>query len=245
MPTVYDLPPLSYQAQSQSLENARNMSRGISGSMRISQTRASRRKFQITFNGIGGYGGGAGYIEDLRRRLDGVLPLVRVRVFPDHWHIDMHEAIKARGHGPVQWLYQGQPMFWQYTAQPMTWWWSGLSVATGVDNGGNYLDVTGMAPHKVIAYPGELVEQNDITGRVVGVSRANASGAARIYVDTAFADGVVYISSLKWVTVSLDSLEPVTIPATGGISVGFMATEVFETDYFDPLEYENPWRVAS
>lgn len=243
MPIVYDMPPISYTAQSQGLENARNMSSGISGARRISQTRKSRRLFSIEIPGIGPDRVGEGYIEQLRRYVDGKLPLVRIEVRPDGWHIAAREMIAARGHGAVTWRWQGGQMSWRYQGQPLAWWWSALSITPGIDYGGDYVYATGLQPSTFVAMPGELVRQGSTEGRVRGAVRSNASGDARIYVDQAFQPGHVLISPKQYTVAVIDELSPILSPSSGNYGATLTGTEAFASDYVDGFQYENPWRA--
>lgn len=241
MVEVITMPPVGYTAISQALENPRSTSVGVNGTPRFSQTRQARRKFAVSIHGIGRDMAGQGYIEQLRRRLDAQPPIVQIEVKPDGWHLAMDAAIKARGHGAIQWTYGGEPMQWVYTAQSMAWWYSDLTVTTGSDYGGNYIDVTVPTPNAVIAYPGEKVVQYGTTGRVMGSARSDANGNARIYVDTSFSDGIVQISPIERVYAYLTSMPPTSQSVGQGYTYDWSMTEVLPSD-FASFEIIQPWR---
>jgi hypothetical protein len=242
MMQVYAMPPVSYTTHSQALENPRTNSTGLNGTIYTSQYRKSRRQIQTTIHGIGDDHSGQGYVEQLRRYLDENAPLVQFELRPNIWTQKIDVVRAARGHGEIQWDYTEVPFEWLYTEQHLNIFYSGMDVVADVDYGGNYLDVVVPTPNADIAMAGEIVVQGSVTGRVVGVARSDASGNARIYVDTEFQTGHVQISPPEWVTCYVTDM-----PATSETNqVGFEYTmsmiEVLPQDYPDGLEVIQPWR---
>lgn len=236
------MPPVGYTARAQGLEDPRSYSRGISGRIYPSQFRKSRRIFSVSIPGASGGGTADAYMQQLRRYLDEQTPLIQIEVKPDGWALAMDAIIRARGHGPVRLGYEGQSLRLTYAKQPMSLWYSSLEVKSGSDYGGSYIDVVVPGTNTVVAFPGEKVVQGETTGRVVGKSRSDAAGSARIYVDTPFETGRVQVSPPEFAVAVITSFPDSAQSASGRFSFELTMEEAFEDEYPGGFEVFQPWR---
>jgi len=239
---VYEFPPVNYTAQSRALTTERSTSTDLQGRPYFSQYKAARTEYEVTVSAVGRGRTGAGYMEHLRRLLDGKAPFVRIEIKPLTWPLAVRQAQAARNHGALSWVYQGAALTWTYKDQPLVWETALISVVSGSDASGAYIDVTGCLPNRVVAYPGEVVRQGGRTVYVVGLARSASDGSARIFVSDVLETGSAAIAPREIVIARVLSLSANSHDLSGTADYALQLVEVLPDDVPGGIEVVNPWR---
>lgn len=208
---VYAWPPVPAVGREWTVDAPVSMSRSaLTGRRYASAAQPARRLASLTIHGRVSYG--AGYMEALKRYLDGGINLVRlssckipvgkIGVAPD--------TLRST---PLEWEAGGVDLDWTSGGTPLVWYagtpfFGTVSTVAGVPR----LTVFGLPPNTLIALPGEFLtiylDEGDQTGEthmIAAPATTNSAGSV--------------------------SIRLVTLPSFGGrVSFGTSETAVFEVE---------------
>lgn len=241
MPDVYAWPPVGIVGHEHTIDRPGSMSRGLSGRAVYSQARPTRRLVTAEVSGIGPDLVGAGYVEQLKRMLDGKLPLVRMTPLPQHWIGATWRRGLTLGALPLNWVAGAVPLNWTDGAATLTWTTGDTITGTsGGDGTWYFLDCTGLPPGALIA-PSEPVTVGSVTRHCIRAVRADASGAARIWLDGALSSGAVVIGRQESIAFLIEDYPRARQTADRDFVYRFELIEAFESEYADGFTEVNPW----
>ena len=243
MAKVYAWPPVHVFGPDWSEDAPIDVSRSfLTGRRYASASRPKRRvvSFSASARSCGGYG--AGYMEALKRLLDGGLHLVRLHSRRINYRPAYDDDAR-----------QGAPLTWRQDSGPAPLDWSGLTWVSGValtaarQSPAHTLRVDGLPPSVVIAWPGEFLtvyrasDSAESTVMVERVARTNASGVALIRTVTeARWDGRVSIGTSDTAVFEALSIPRAARPVSGDWTYDWSFSEVF-ADEVGGFEEINPW----
>ncbi|MEL7299377.1 MAG: hypothetical protein AAFM92_03245 [Pseudomonadota bacterium] len=241
MPDVYAWPPVHTTAYEHTISRPVQRSEGLSGSPRLSQSEATRTLITAVVTGIGPDRLGAGYVEMLKRLLDGKLALVRLNPLPQHWYPVTDGLDGLRGTPGVEWTDGGAETTWEEPPAVVFWTFGNTIEATAGADTWPYVDCSGLPANRLIAAPSEPVRVGTITAYALRPSYSNAQGEARIYVSSALPSGPIIIGSNQSRVFEIDSFPRAVQPASENYSYNFTMTERFESDFTSAFTELNPW----
>jgi len=203
MTKVFAWPPVGVVSRDWTIYAPVNESRSlITGRRYLSAHQPRRRVVDLTVDGGRRYG--AGYMEALKRYLDGGVNLVRLTSCKiPHGRLDVDTA--HRQSLPVVWSSEGQPVDWRRPSEPVTWY-LGVKL-TGQRNFSGpvpQIRVDGLPSGTLVGLPGEFIQFAGKTYMIASPVRSNDTGRA-------------------WVRVT----DPV-LDEEGEVSIGVKETAVFE-----------------
>jgi len=159
----------------------------ITGAEYISAAQRKRRHVSLTVGCWGRNGDGAGYMEVLKRLLEGI-HAVRLYSCPINARRNAVAGMERQS-APIDWTSGGSALSWTSGGSALAWY-SGtvLSGTTGTDGAGfPIITVSGLPASRLVALPGEFItayaDADDVTGATVQVmapATSDASGIAAI-----------------------------------------------------------------
>lgn len=223
----------------------------VTGAERVSAVQRKRRLATLTVPGFGRSPYDAGYIEILKRHLEGV-HLVRLNSYPINWHFDSETDRLTRGSTRLLWTADGDPLDWTASSVPL-YWFSGTVLAgtSTTVSGASHLAVTGLPPSILVARPGEFVTvypsvANDtgaVTAQIAVPAYSDAGGAATLRLFDPIANGA-------WARVSIGTSQSAVFrpeayprarqPYIGNWEYEWAFREAF-ADEVGGFEEINPW----
>lgn len=240
MPDVYDWPPVGILAHETTINRPGSSSRGLSGTPYYSQFQPTRTIYTATVSAMSCAGAAGGYVEALKILLDGKLPLIRVRPRPRAWQHATGAMGYLREPTYLTWTAGEDPTAWQNDGDPLLWITAGIVGTAGTSGGWAFLDCTGFPPNRLVAIPSETVTVGGGTATVLRPATSDASGAARLWINTALESGPVTLGETRRVFCAPD-LPRTTQPDFGDYAYTFEMFEVFETEFTEAFTYLNPW----
>lgn len=247
MTNVYAWPPVGLTGWELTTLDPISRSRSyFQGTTLSSSFQRSRRLATAHVTGIGSDSNGAGYVENLKRLLQGGRHLVRVSALaPLSVHatrgLDLTSNI-------LQWTAAGADLMWTAGGADLTWWTGDfyLSASPTSDQGWPALAVTGLPPNKMVARPSQLITVTDgvetEASRVLTAARSDGNGAATIRTfDTFTLSGVVSIGGKESIVFEALDMPRAVQPVSGSWSYNWAFREVFEDEYEEWTELD-PWR---
>lgn len=250
MVQVIAWPPLGLHGYENTIDAPISISRSVlTGKRYASAAQPARRVATAIASGIGPDGGGAGYIEMLKRQLDGGINLVRVALCTPNYRGDVRGLSRLRGQRPFTWYSGEYSMTWTSGGNPMTWMVGReITALSDVINGSPVLRCSGLPPSRTVAFPSEIVRVTDAAGdtftaRVLRVARSNPAGSAVIYLDGTLPDGEVLIGFRESVVFEVENANELRAVQSmrGDWSYTFRLREVFEAETDGFVEVD-PWR---
>jgi len=240
MVNVYAWPPVAHTAAEWTVVDPIGRSRSlISGASYVSAAQRRRRVATLDVSALSLDRNGAGYIEVLKRLLDGGVHLVRLHSTPINWHIDDQTENSTRGR-PISWILPPGSFDWTVPSAPIRWW-SGSAVTMGEALSGNRVRITGLLPHKLAARPGEFVTMGGVTAMVVRPARSNAAGEAVLHLLSPLSGSdVIEIGTRETGVFEADEMPRAVQPLGQNWSYTWKFTEVFE-DERGPFTELDPW----
>lgn len=249
MPNVYAWPPVGVVGASWDRDDPISVSRSIfTGADYVSTAGRSRRIANLNVSALAAGRSGGGYMEVLKRLLNGGVNLVRLNSTPLNWWLDADTSYRsselvlwADGAADLEWTAGGTELFW----------FSGtlLTATTGTDAAGfPIITVSGCPANRLIARPGDFVTvfeaAEDTTGETIMVmteATSNGSGVAviRLLSVAPYAARVNIGTSETGVFRALD-LPRVVQPLDGNWIYQWQFREVFEDEEGTFTEV-NPW----
>lgn len=243
MANVYAWPPVGHIRAGWSVVAPLGQSRSlIHGGEYVSAAQRRRRIATLEVSALAMGQNGAGYMEVLKRLLDGGLHLVRLYSTPINWRLSDNAEAVLRPR-PMSWIVPPGAFGWDGPAGALEWWSGAPPLATAASEGGwPVLDVTGLPPARLVARPGEFVAMAGGTAMVRRPAHSDAEGAARIALLTPLAgSGALIIGAQETGVFKADSLPFADQPLSGNWSYSWNFTEVFADEGRGPFAEVNPW----
>jgi len=222
----------------------------LTGAERVSAFQRKRRLATLIVPGFGRTTYDAGYIEMLKRYLEGI-NLVRLNSYPINWHIEANGNPALRQSRPLLWSAGGDPLEWESGSEPLLWF-TGTYVTgtTATVDGRPVLYVTGLPPNMLVIRPAEFItlfsETGSETVQAVAPATTDDTGAATILLFEAPAES--YTSArVNLGTCDTGVFRPVDYPRAvqpvrGDWSYTWSFREVFEDEVGEFEEFD-PWRL--
>ena len=240
MPNVYAWPPVAHVAAEWTMIAPIGRSRSIlTGASYVSAVQRRRRvaKLQVSYLSLDR--NGSGYIEVLKRLLDGGVHLVRLHSTPIIWHLD-DLAQNAGRTKPMSWIVPPGGISWMQPPGAIEWW-TGPGVTAGVAGAGNTVTVSGLPASQLVARPGEFVTMNGATAMVLKPARSNAAGVAVLHLVTPLSgSGPIEIGARETGVFEADDMPRAVQPFGANWSYTWTFTEVF-ADERGPFNEVDPW----
>lgn len=237
MPTVYKFPPVRVSAYENTIDDPQNVSVGIGGAARGSQTRVNRTIYTAMVNGAGTGGDATGYVEVLKHLLKGKLPLVQMDTLPAIWWG------RSRGRGAlisedIAWTSGGTDLVWLDGDGDIEWSEKDHIECTSGFDSFDYIDVTGIADGTRV-YVGEAVQGG---GSIAYVTRPATvgSGSIRVFLTGPIPSGRVSIGA-KVTRVFRLLGQPRATQTTGAFSYNYNMIEVLGSDFSEDFTVLDPW----
>ncbi|WP_313350748.1 hypothetical protein [Paracoccus sp. (in: a-proteobacteria)] len=240
MANVYAWPPVAHVAAEWSQIAPVGRSRSlITGASYVSAAQRRRRVARLDVSALSLDRNGAGYIEALKRLLDGGVHLVRLHSTPIIWHLD-DEAGNARRTKPMSWIVPTGGIAWSVPPGDIDWW-TGPGVTDGEALSGNRVRVTGLPADTDVVRPGEFVTMNGETAMVLRPARSNRSGVAILYLVTPLSGaGPIHIGARETGVFEADEIPRAVQPVGQNWQYSWSFTEVF-ADERGPFVEVDPW----
>ncbi|MBM3603635.1 MAG: hypothetical protein FJX25_02530 [Alphaproteobacteria bacterium] len=240
MVNVYAWPPVDYVAAEWTILDPVSRSRSlITGATYVSAAQRRRRVASLDVAALSADRNGAGYIEVLKRLLDGGVHLVRLHSTPINWHLD-DRADNAARTKPVSWLIPPPDVDWLIPPANVGWW-TGPGVTYGEALSGNRVRVTGLPANTPVARPGEFVTMGGRTSMVMRPARSDGSGEAVLYLlEPLTGSGTIEIGTRETGVFEADAMPRSAQPVGQNWSYQWTFTEVFE-DERGPFTEIDPW----
>lgn len=211
---VYAWPPVGVKVAEWTREQPISAGRsGLTGARYVSSRERERRFATLHVSALSRGSNGAGYVEVLKRLLEGGENLIRLTSYPVNWHLHHLAEAGARQSTPVDWTDGGVDAEWT-DGGTATLWYEGTVLSGSPTTSGGFpaVALSGLAPNAMVARPGEFLtvfdgdlSANPETRQIMAPAYSNGSGAATIRIVTA-------------------------ITNTGRVNLGSSETAVFEVD---------------
>lgn len=244
MVNVYAWPPVDYVAAEWTVIDPVSRSRSlITGASYVSAAQRRRRVATLDVSALSADRNGAGYIEVMKRLLDGGVHLVRLYSTPINWHLD-DRAENAGRTKPMSWIVPPGGVDWTLPPGPVEWW-TGPGVTNGEALTGNRVRVTGLPANAPVARPGEFVTMNGVTAMVMRPAQSDGTGTAILYLLTPLSGtGLIEIGSRETGVFEADAMPRAVQPVGQNWSYQWTFTEVF-ADERGPFTEIDPWGTAT
>ena len=245
MVSVYAWPPVGLVAAEWTVIDPIGRSTSlITGGSYVSAAQRRRRVATVDVSALARGRNGAGYMEVLKRFLNGGVNLVRLYSTPINWHLDdlAENAERDRTRDkPISWVGNGDPLTWTQSGQQIQWSTGGYSIE-GEARSGNRLRVTGLPPNQLVARPGEFVAMNGEIAMVVNPAAASGGGVAMLDLVTPLTGmGPVIIGARETGVFEVDGMPRAMQPLGSNWTYGWSFTEVFEDEGRGPFVEVDPW----
>lgn len=248
MANVYKWPPVGAISREWTQLAPVSSSRSlITGAEYVSAAQRRRRVAVIEVSSLfSPFGAGAGYMEALKRLLDGGIHLVRLEYYkPGSCWLDVTD--EQRQGGWIEWSTPPQPFGWVGPPQEIRWFQGAdLPYLVTTYGGRPAIRVDGLPPNALVVLPGEFVSV-EVSGlwsqfMVVSPATTNGDGVAIIQLtDAAPAGDRVSIGARDTGVFKADALPRAIEPARGDWSYAWEFTEVFEDEGRGPFVEIDPW----
>jgi len=226
----------------------------LDGKRAVSTAGPARRTLQLTCAALGrGHNGGAGYLAQLWRYIDGGVGLVRLNLPPQNWHLDQIRLARQIRLGPqignelVTWTNAGDPIDLVDGVTPVATFGNTRRMAAPLVLAGYpyAVTVTGLPPGIVVARPGDIVRVWDAgtpsAARVLDLTRSDAAGVAEVPVSAALPAGVVAFADEESAVFEVLEYKPGAQAIGRNWSISLSLREVLDGEIDNPVEV-NPWR---
>ncbi|MFB2530717.1 hypothetical protein ACEYYA_00950 [Paracoccus sp. p3-h83] len=238
---VYAWPPVANVAAEWSQVAPIGVSRSLlTGAQFVSAAQRRRRVARLDVSALSLDRNAAGYLEVLKRLLDGGVHLVRLWSTPITWHLD-DEADNARRSRPMSWIMPPEGLPWSMPPGALDWWTGpGRTVATATT--GTVLRIEGLPPLAQVARPGEFVTVGGQTAMILRPASADAEGRADLHLVTPItATGDALIGVRETAVFAADEMPRWVQPTGDNWTISWSFTEV-HPDERAPWVEVDPWR---
>jgi hypothetical protein len=246
MTNVYACPPWGLTAWelSWNAPGARSQMM-FSGKARTSSFQRPHRLATATITGIGSDRNGAGYVENLKRLLDGGEHLVRVEALAPLWviaagRLDLTNAV-------LEWSAESDDLLWSYSGDDVLFLEGDYGPYGEPTTDGVWpaIQVTGLPANTVVARPSQYLTVTDGEttqgGHVLAPATSDADGVATIRLfEAVTASGYVTIGGRESIVFEALNMPRSVQPARGTFGYTWEFREVFEDEYESWTEL-NPW----
>lgn len=238
MTKVYEWPPVRALSREWTVHDPIAKSQSlITGAEFISAAQRRRRIAVIEASSMfAPNGAGAGYMEALKRLLQGGVNLVRIRHRPTTFYCSGQEAFG--------WVIPPEGFEWILPIDGISWTTDGADPLIGTltsDDGFPAVAVEGVPPNTLIATVGEYVSVGGESHMVLAPAISDDDGNVAIRLVTQpSSDGIVSLGTTDIGVFKADEMPRAVQPATGDWSYTWSFTEVFE-DERGPFEDIDPW----
>lgn len=250
MVNIYTFPPVGLVSVTLREDRpVRRASYALSGKRVVVSGGPTRREVQLGISALSIHRGGAGYMAELWRYIDGGINLVRLNVPPQNWHLD-HLGIRAEaGDGAITWTDDGTVMPWSNDFVGLNWFLTGRAATVTTLAGYPYaVRVTGLPPSTLVARPGDILRvygAGDAVGtaaRVMDMTTSDASGVAIAPVASPLPAGIAAFGDEESIIFEVTDYSPQAQGVGQNWTVGMSLREVFASEIDSPVEID-PWRA--
>lgn len=240
MANVYTWPPVAHTQAEWTVIDPVGRSRSlITGASYVSAAQRRRRIARLDVSALSLDRNGAGYIEVLKRLLEGGVHLVRLYSTPINWHLD-DRAENASRTKPMSWIVPPGGVDWTLPPGPIEWW-TGPGVTKGEALTGNRVRVSGLPASKVVVRPGEFVSMGGVTAMVMRPAMSDAEGIAVLHLLSPLSgSGPIEIGARETGVFEADEMPRAVQPLGQNWTYTWTFTEVFE-DERGPFAEVDPW----
>lgn len=248
MTNIYAWPPVGIVAAEWSIEQRVGRSQYLFGGGRaVSTDGPARRVATCTVSALAAGRNGAGYLEALRRLLDGGVHLVRLSSWPVIYRLDEISGA-YRQTQPLDWSEGAAVLEWSEGAADLVWFTGALITAVaGTDaDGWDIATVSGLPASEIVARPGEVLrvfgdgDADGVAAVVLTEARSNASGIAVLRLASAVVDGVASIGDRESAIFEVTEFSRSGRPIEGNWTYTLQFREVFASEVSEATEV-NPW----
>lgn len=222
----------------------------ITGFDRTSSMWRKRRLARLIVPAIGLDTMAAGYMEMLKRYLDGV-HLIRLESYPINWHMDVIESQAYRQSQRITWRSGSDEIEWETEAPETVYWYNGTLVPGTVFqvSGQSRVSVSNLPARRLVARPGEFVtlwqqfESTPITAQIVSpmTTNGNGEGVLRLFEEVPTGEYVrVNIGSSQTALFRPQEYPRAVQPARGNWEYEWNLREIF-ADEVGGITEVNPW----
>lgn len=244
--TVYPWPPVGATAAEWTVSDPVSRSTSlITGRRYVSA--AKRRRRLATLQVQAQFRDAAGYMEALKRLLQGGVNLVRLTGYPVNRGEAVASGAAELGY-PLGWQMPEPPLGWQVAGAPLVWAIAGGLPASPIASAdGPVVRVESLAPSSPVIRPGEFVVVTLATGAVesrmaTAPATSNAAGVAFIRVDSGISgDGTAVLTDRETGVFEALEMPRAVRPFAGGWEYGWAFREVFGDEVDGGFEERNPW----
>lgn len=242
MAKVYAWPPVGVISHDWTIHAPVNTSRSLTTGRRyVSAFQPRRRVVDLSVSGGRRYG--AGYMEALKRYLDGGVHLVRLNSCKiPHGKVDVGFALRQTV--PVAWLSAGKDVAWKRPSEDVMFYLGAKLTGQRNYNGPvPQILVEGLPPNSLVGLPGETIAFAGKTYMIAAPMRSNDRGAAMARVTSLVTDDTGEVSiGIRETAV----FEAVSIPRGGRAGNEFTPydwsfREVFADEVVGGFEEIDPW----
>lgn len=217
----------------------------VQGGRRTSSAERTRRYATAIVPGRGPDQAGAGYVEMLKRQLEGGKHLVRVECTSGIWHLARADAVY--GFDPLSWTSGGVPLAWTSGGVNLMWSASGyaLNGVPTTDGGWPAIEVSGLPANRIVVRPSERLSVTDggttETATVMAVARSDGAGVATIRLDAAVSTvGAVSMGVTESIVFEALSM-PREVQKSRNWAYTWEFREAFEDESVDGWTEVDPW----
>lgn len=190
MINVYAWPPVGVLGhewtESAPIQRSRSL---LTGKDYISAYARKRRMVTIETSSLSLNRSGAGYVEMLKRYLDGGIHAVRLYSYPINWWLDSQLLQSERQSELATWEEGVDEVDWESESDPVQWY-TGTVITGDVlgSSGSRYIQCSGLPANQLIARPGDFVTAYEgfdpnlgQTSQLIREAVSDGSGNATLY----------------------------------------------------------------
>jgi hypothetical protein len=245
---VFSFPPVAVVGHEWTETAPISVSRSLfTGREYISAHARRRKQVTLSVSALGRDRLGAGYMEALKRLLDGGVNCVRLQSYPINWWLDGQGQFY--GSNEITWFSEGtDPLPWETSGGELTWY-SGLFLfaVPGTDAGVPSVSLTDLPANTQVARPGDFVTvytgTDDIYGQaamVVAPAVTDGSGNVTIRLAKALPEGRAAIGLADTGIFRTDQMPRAMQPVASDWNYTWNFRQVFPEELGSFTEV-NPW----
>ncbi|BBU58495.1 hypothetical protein KU6B_47600 [Mameliella alba] len=255
MTNVYAFPPVSVTGWEWDVQDPVNVSRSLLDGGRYVTTSSPRRIVaRARVSALGLNRSGAGYMQALRRLLNGGEHLVRISSWPVNYWLDDLQLSALRGGVQITWEDSGTGITWVDVGSGITWIDGAyITGTTGTDSDGfATIALSGLPASTLCVRPGDFLTiydaGADTTGETImvmseGVTDASGDVTVRLIEapSTSYSGNRVSIGTSETAAFEVTEFEPFSQSYMGDWSATWSYRQVFSDEVPDGFTEVNPW----